>query len=175
MTLSEWWCLTRKRSSVREHLRMEPDSRFKKMYRKLGNGQMFQIPGRVGDSPIPGAGAYANNFGGAAATGDGDVMMRFLPSFYTVLQMELGTKPSKATHKAIQRILDVYPKFSGAVVAMNSQGQTGVSCANINNFGYNVAYRNGTVITLKTQCLSVQKTFNKNMKYEYEKPIKFAS
>lgn len=35
---------------------------------------------RVGDSPIPGAGAYADNLvGGAAATGDGDIMMRLLP------------------------------------------------------------------------------------------------
>jgi N4-(beta-N-acetylglucosaminyl)-L-asparaginase len=35
---------------------------------------------RVGDSPIIGSGAYADNaVGGAAATGDGDIMMRFLP------------------------------------------------------------------------------------------------
>ena len=35
---------------------------------------------RVGDSPIAGAGAYVEQgVGGAAATGDGDVMMRFLP------------------------------------------------------------------------------------------------
>lgn len=35
---------------------------------------------RVGDSPIVGSGAYADNeVGGAAATGDGDIMMRFLP------------------------------------------------------------------------------------------------
>lgn len=37
---------------------------------------------RVGDSPIAGAGAYADSMaGGAVATGDGDVMMRFLPRF----------------------------------------------------------------------------------------------
>lgn len=40
----------------------------------------FDMNRRVGDSPIPGAGAYADqDVGGAAATGDGDVMMRFLP------------------------------------------------------------------------------------------------
>ena len=34
----------------------------------------------MGDSPIMGSGAYASNRGGgAAATGDGDIMMRFLP------------------------------------------------------------------------------------------------
>lgn len=36
---------------------------------------------RVGDSPLMGAGSYAmNGAGGAACTGDGDIMMRFLPS-----------------------------------------------------------------------------------------------
>lgn len=35
---------------------------------------------RIGDSPIPGAGAYADDTAGAAAaTGDGDILMRFLP------------------------------------------------------------------------------------------------
>ena len=35
---------------------------------------------RVGDSPIPGSGAYADSeIGGAAATGIGDIMMRFVP------------------------------------------------------------------------------------------------
>lgn len=39
---------------------------------------------RIGDSPIPGAGAYADsNYGAAAATGDGDIMMRFLPRCLT--------------------------------------------------------------------------------------------
>nr|XP_020516591.1 N(4)-(beta-N-acetylglucosaminyl)-L-asparaginase-like [Labrus bergylta] len=44
------------------------------------NGLTHKVPGRVGDSPIVGAGGYADSsVGGAAATGDGDVMMRFLP------------------------------------------------------------------------------------------------
>ncbi|XP_038055108.1 putative N(4)-(beta-N-acetylglucosaminyl)-L-asparaginase GM21137 [Patiria miniata] len=45
------------------------------------NGANHKVPGRVGDSPIVGAGCYVDNdVGGAVATGDGDVMMRFLPS-----------------------------------------------------------------------------------------------
>jgi len=44
------------------------------------NGAKYKIPGRVGDSPIAGAGAYADqDVGAAASTGDGDIMMRFLP------------------------------------------------------------------------------------------------
>jgi len=49
------------------------------------NGAAFKIPGRVGDSPIVGAGAYCETgVGGATGTGDGDQMMRFLPSFAAV-------------------------------------------------------------------------------------------
>ena len=49
------------------------------------NGAAFKIPGRVGDSPIMGAGAYCDiGVGGATGTGDGDQMMRFLPSFAAV-------------------------------------------------------------------------------------------
>lgn len=50
------------------------------------NGARFKIPGRIGDSPIPGAGAYADqNTGAAAGTGDGDIMMRFLPRYLLFL------------------------------------------------------------------------------------------
>lgn len=41
---------------------------------------------RVGDSPIPGAGAYADSdVGAAVATGDGDLMMRFLPRLVIII------------------------------------------------------------------------------------------
>jgi N4-(beta-N-acetylglucosaminyl)-L-asparaginase len=45
------------------------------------NGATHKVPGRVGDAPIIGSGAYVDNdVGAACATGDGDIMMRFLPS-----------------------------------------------------------------------------------------------
>ncbi|RHY15781.1 hypothetical protein DYB37_011063 [Aphanomyces astaci] len=51
------------------------------------NGASHKIMGRVGDAPLPGAGCYVDNDkGAAAATGDGDVMMRFLPSYQVRLQ-----------------------------------------------------------------------------------------
>lgn len=53
------------------------------------NGASYKIPGRVGDSPVAGAGAYCETgIGGATATGDGDQMMRFLPSFAAVQYMK---------------------------------------------------------------------------------------
>lgn len=46
------------------------------------NGNCGKVPGRVGDAAIPGAGAYAvTGVGACGATGDGDIMMRFLPCY----------------------------------------------------------------------------------------------
>lgn len=45
----------------------------------------YLIVRRVGDSPVPGAGAYADDAAGAAcATGNGDIMMRFLPRYQAI-------------------------------------------------------------------------------------------
>jgi isoaspartyl peptidase/L-asparaginase-like protein (Ntn-hydrolase superfamily) len=50
---------------------------------------------RVGDAAVPGAGAYVDDtVGGAAATGDGDVMMRLLPTFHAVQDMKAGVHVS---------------------------------------------------------------------------------
>lgn len=46
------------------------------------NGARNKLHGRVGDSPIPGAGSYVRApDGGCGGTGDGDIMMRFLPCY----------------------------------------------------------------------------------------------
>ncbi|KAI4463477.1 l-asparaginase [Holotrichia oblita] len=103
------------------------------------NGLKHKIPGRVGDSPAPGAGAYADNAVGAAcATGDGDVMMRFLPSFLAVEKMRDGLSPSAAAEVAITRIIESYPQFSGAVVAVTASGEFGAACNGMDEFPYSV-------------------------------------
>ena len=93
------------------------------------NGARHKIPGRVGDSPIPGAGAYADqDVGGAAATGDGDVMMRFLPSLLAVEGMRHGKSPKDAGEMAIRRIVSKYPDFQGAMVVLSKTGQHAAVC-----------------------------------------------
>ncbi|XP_047545626.1 N(4)-(Beta-N-acetylglucosaminyl)-L-asparaginase [Vanessa atalanta] len=93
------------------------------------NGAKFKIPGRIGDSPIPGAGAYADNaVGGATATGDGDIMLRFLPSFLAVEEMRRGATPTQAARTAINRVATHYPDFMGAVIALNIDGVYGAAC-----------------------------------------------
>lgn len=66
------------------------------------NGASGKVPGRVGDSPIPGAGLYVlADVGGCGATGDGDVMMRFLPCYQAVESMRLGATPKQAAEDAM--------------------------------------------------------------------------
>ncbi|XP_065592642.1 N(4)-(beta-N-acetylglucosaminyl)-L-asparaginase [Cyrtonyx montezumae] len=99
------------------------------------NGGVHKIPGRVGDSPIAGAGSYADSTaGGAAATGDGDTMMRFLPSYQAVEYMRMGTDPTVACQKVISRIRKYVPKFFGAVICANTTGSYGAACNKIPGF-----------------------------------------
>ncbi|XP_055132452.1 N(4)-(beta-N-acetylglucosaminyl)-L-asparaginase isoform X3 [Symphalangus syndactylus] len=90
------------------------------------NGIKFKIHGRVGDSPIPGAGAYADDTAGAAAaTGNGDILMRFLPSYQAVEYMRRGEDPTIACQKVISRIQKYFPEFFGAVICANVTGSYG--------------------------------------------------
>uniref|UniRef100_A0AC35U006 N(4)-(Beta-N-acetylglucosaminyl)-L-asparaginase n=1 Tax=Rhabditophanes sp. KR3021 TaxID=114890 RepID=A0AC35U006_9BILA len=103
------------------------------------NGARNKIAGRVGDSPIPGAGAYvSNDVGAAVATGDGDIMMRFLPSVITVESMRNGLSPKSSAKVAIDRIQAIYGNFFGAVVAANKNGVFGAACSGMDTFHYSV-------------------------------------
>jgi isoaspartyl peptidase/L-asparaginase-like protein (Ntn-hydrolase superfamily) len=103
------------------------------------NGATHKIPGRVGDSPIPGSGAYADNaVGAAAATGDGDILMRFLPSFLAVEFMRNGAKPDVAGEKALMRIVHYYPNFMGGIVVVDKDGNYGAACHGIDSFPFSV-------------------------------------
>ncbi|CAM5140993.1 unnamed protein product [Natator depressus] len=99
------------------------------------NGAVHKIQGRVGDSPVAGAGAYADStIGGAAATGNGDIMMRFLPSYQAVEYMRTGTDPATACQKVISRIQKYAPYFFGAVICANATGSFGAACNKVPGF-----------------------------------------
>ncbi|XP_052076201.1 N(4)-(Beta-N-acetylglucosaminyl)-L-asparaginase-like isoform X2 [Mytilus californianus] len=119
------------------------------------NGLNHKIPGRVGDSPIMGAGAYAmNGVGGAVATGDGDVMMRFLPSYMAVNSMGMGNDPTTATQSVMARITNYYLNFVGAVVAVTHHGEYGAACYGFPVFHYSVINPVLKTVTLKSvECL----------------------
>ncbi|XP_032223164.1 uncharacterized protein LOC5521891 isoform X2 [Nematostella vectensis] len=104
------------------------------------NGLGFKIPGRVGDSPIAGAGAYADNdVGAAAATGNGDIMAKYLPTYQTVEFMRQGFSPEKAAEMALMRIHKIYKDgFTGSVIAVNKKGEYGAASYKWTSFKYSV-------------------------------------
>lgn len=92
------------------------------------NGRTFKLPGRVGDSPIAGAGAYCDNDVGAAiATGNGDVMMRFLPTYHAVEAMREGASPREAARSALNRIRAKGYHFDGGIIALARDGRHGAA------------------------------------------------
>ncbi|XP_022690349.1 N(4)-(beta-N-acetylglucosaminyl)-L-asparaginase-like [Varroa jacobsoni] len=119
------------------------------------NGMCHKIPGRVGDSPIPGAGAYVDqDVGGATATGDGDVMMRFLPSYQAVEFMRQGLQPAEACRQAIRRISRAIPTFQGGLVCVNVHGTVAAACHGLSFFPYSTisGQTNGAVLIQNVTC-----------------------
>ncbi|OAY66255.1 putative isoaspartyl peptidase/L-asparaginase 3 [Ananas comosus] len=106
------------------------------------NGATFKVPGRVGDGPIAGSSAYADDeVGACGATGDGDIMMRFLPCYQVVESMRRGMEPKQAAADAVSRIARKYPDFVGAVFAINTKGEHAGACHNW-TFQYSVRNAN---------------------------------
>ena len=69
------------------------------------SGLAWKIPGRVGDSPILGAGLYVDNeVGAAGSTGRGEANLYNLCSFLIVEQMRAGKSPKDAGMEALRRI-----------------------------------------------------------------------
>lgn len=118
------------------------------------NGARNKIAGRVGDSPIPGSGCYVDRkVGGAAATGDGDIMMRLLPALVAVEQMRIGSSPYEAAKYALDRVVEYYPKFEGAIVTASIEGQYGAACHGFETFQYSVANNDiGGVEVFEMRC-----------------------
>ncbi|MEW6742010.1 MAG: N(4)-(beta-N-acetylglucosaminyl)-L-asparaginase [Planctomycetota bacterium] len=69
------------------------------------SGLAFKIPGRVGDSPIIGAGNYLDNeIGSAGATGRGEAVILTSGSFLVVEKMRQGLEPTEACLEVLKRI-----------------------------------------------------------------------
>jgi len=95
------------------------------------SGLSYKIPGRVGDSPIIGAGLYVDNrVGAAGATGKGEEVIRTCGSFLIVERMRQGDSPQAACEYALQRILELHKRpvnFNVKFIAVNKKGQVGCS------------------------------------------------
>jgi N4-(beta-N-acetylglucosaminyl)-L-asparaginase len=95
------------------------------------SGIAWKRPGRVGDSPIIGSGLYVDNeVGAAAATGNGDEMMKVCLSFRVVALMEEGRGPQEACEEAIRYLLKKRPHYQSrgaACIAISKDGRIGAA------------------------------------------------
>lgn len=94
------------------------------------SGAGFKMRGRLGDSPIIGAGLYVDNeVGACTATGQGEDVIRVAGSHSVVECMRQGLSPEQACKKIIERIVkvkgDKVKQIQVAFLAVNKKGEVG--------------------------------------------------
>lgn len=97
------------------------------------SGLMYKMHGRVGDSPIIGAGLFVDNeIGAATATGMGEEVIRIVGCHLVVELMRQGNSPEQACRLAVERIIKKDPSRSKEIqvgfLALNKKGEYGSFC-----------------------------------------------
>lgn len=110
------------------------------------SGAGFKYHGRVGDSPLIGAGLYVDNeIGGATATGWGEAVIRACGCFLVVEFMRMGHSPNKACQLAVERVISKNPDWKDiqvGFIALNKAGETGGFCI---QSGFDYAVKNESI------------------------------
>lgn len=93
------------------------------------SGWAYKLPGRVGDSPIIGAGLFVDNeVGAACATGLGEAIIRIAGSHTVVELMRNGKSPAEACKIAVERIISKHKDLTGlqcGFIALDKNGNYG--------------------------------------------------
>jgi N4-(beta-N-acetylglucosaminyl)-L-asparaginase len=97
------------------------------------SGLPFKMSGRVGDSPLVGAGGYADaEVGAACATGVGEEVIRTCGSFAVVEAMRAGRSPREAAEEVLRRMVRRRGAALGdaqvAFIALRRDGEVGAAC-----------------------------------------------
>ncbi|NCT75202.1 MAG: N(4)-(beta-N-acetylglucosaminyl)-L-asparaginase [Chitinophagaceae bacterium] len=108
------------------------------------SGLAYKMQGRVGDSPVIGAGLYVDNeVGGATATGVGEEVIRIVGAHLIVELMRQGRSPQAACREAVERIIKRNPARAKEIqvgfLALNKKGEYGAYCL---QKGFTYAVRN---------------------------------
>lgn len=90
-------------------------------------GTPLKPAGRVGDSPLFGAGGYADEYGGAGATGKGENAMRTLLSKYVVDEIRHGKNAQDAALSAMEYIESVIPDSMIGTIVIDNEGNLGAA------------------------------------------------
>jgi N4-(beta-N-acetylglucosaminyl)-L-asparaginase len=125
------------------------------------SGLAHKLPGRVGDSPIIGAGLYVDDMAGAAGgTGVGEEIIRIGGSLLIVEAMRGGKTPQEACELAVKKVnatavrRGVHPARV-AFLALDPKGRVGAACTMQTSFQYAVG-RPGSVELLKAKEIGVE-------------------
>jgi beta-aspartyl-peptidase (threonine type) len=90
-------------------------------------GTQFKLPGRVGDSPVAGAGFYAmGNVGAASATGTGEIIMKHALCLKAVGFMAAKEAAPAAAKKAVVEMGKLYGDDTGGIIVLDRNGVAGV-------------------------------------------------
>ncbi|MBY0478578.1 MAG: N(4)-(beta-N-acetylglucosaminyl)-L-asparaginase [Chitinophagaceae bacterium] len=94
------------------------------------SGMAFKMRGRVGDSPIIGAGLFVDNeVGAATCTGIGEEIVKICGAHTIVEMMRHGANPEEACKEAVRRIVknngDNAKNVQGGFIAINKKGEYG--------------------------------------------------
>ena|SRR6218665_661548 len=93
------------------------------------SGWAYKLPGRLGDSPLIGAGLFIDQeVGGAVATGLGEAIIRIAGSHTVVELMRQGLHPREACKQAVERIISKHDDLTGlqcGFIAINKAGLIG--------------------------------------------------
>lgn len=90
------------------------------------SGWAYKYPGRLGDSPVIGAGMYVDNrYGGAACTHTGEMTIRAGTARSVVLYMKKGATVHEAVHEAVSDLRDLKGGYLGPVIihALDRDGE----------------------------------------------------
>jgi len=97
------------------------------------SGLAYKMHGRVGDSPILGAGLFVDNeVGAATSTGVGEANMRICGTHTVVELMRQGHSPEEACRMAVERVVKKDAAYAKSIqlgfLAINKQGEVGAWC-----------------------------------------------
>jgi N4-(beta-N-acetylglucosaminyl)-L-asparaginase len=111
------------------------------------SGMGFKMHGRIGDSPIIGAGLFVDNeVGAATSSGQGEEVIRVCGTHLVVEFMRNGASPAQACKKTVERIIKRDPEraktFQVGFIAINKQGEVGAYSVQ-KGFNYTVTDQGG--------------------------------
>lgn len=93
-------------------------------------GTLLKLPGRIGDTPIPGAGSYASHAGAASATGQGELMLRSLTTKVACDLMAQGHTADAAAKAALARTARETGTDLG-LISVDLHGNIGIAHATV--------------------------------------------